>query len=334
MRSTSIYLATAALLESTSAYRLFFYRGPSCTGEQLGVSAVAGPSTCNNEFAGVAESVLVKIDNANDDQYAVKFYSEASCGGQPLSEVSNNQACLVLSYIGVPSYTSYQVTGGVRKRGDSTNQVTETDFGGIHNGSFHTPLNHGIGALFEDFAYDANGTIVDEDDLINTWWGGETSSSADSVKERDLMERDLMGTCTNLVRCTGTTIANGAAIVSSAATTVYNKVSPTAGWAPFFKHPLTAAVGGSVAGAGLTLAVQSHGSKPAEAACDTEGTVRSFMRDLINNFSSTGARTGYTEECQGAVCAGVSFAVGNQGNNLRQEGCYGAYINTDPATSI
>jgi hypothetical protein len=329
MRATCLAIMGALLLESASAYRLFFYLGDMCNGEQLGISRVAGPSTCNTEFSGQAQSVLVKIDNVNDDKYAVKFYDEEGCGGQPLSEVANNQACLVLSYAGLPAYKSYQVTGGIRKRSSSNtnDMVTEIDFGGISNGSFYTPLNHGIGALFENFTHDTDGTITDSDNLINIWWGNET------FPEEAVEKRELRGQCTHLVRCTGAFLTNGVNIVTWGATALYNKISPSAGWAPFFKHPLTAAVGGAAAGSGITIIWQAHGAQPAEGACESDGTIRSFVRDMINTFASSGARTGYSEECQGSVCAGVSYAIGNQGNDLRAEGCYAAYKNTDPASS-
>jgi len=50
-----------------------------CTGAQVGIHRIAEPSTSTVLNEDVSTSILVKLDNFNDDQYIVKVHDTDDC---------------------------------------------------------------------------------------------------------------------------------------------------------------------------------------------------------------------------------------------------------------
>lgn len=84
------------LVTITWAYRISEYKSKHCTGEQVGVHRLAGPSACDKLDISVAESVLVKIDNVHDNQYQFILYDNEDCTGSVVGTIANTNGCLSL----------------------------------------------------------------------------------------------------------------------------------------------------------------------------------------------------------------------------------------------
>lgn len=89
-------LVYSALFATSLAYRVFEYAGDRCTGAQVGLHRLAGPSACTPLNEGVATSVLVKIDNVNNDKYTTVIYDTEDCTGAIVGSLTNFNGCLDL----------------------------------------------------------------------------------------------------------------------------------------------------------------------------------------------------------------------------------------------
>lgn len=89
-------LVYSALFATSLAYRVFDYTGDRCTGSQVGLHWLAGTSACTPLNKGVATSVLVKIDNVNDDKYTTVIYNTEGCTGAIVESLTNFNGCLDL----------------------------------------------------------------------------------------------------------------------------------------------------------------------------------------------------------------------------------------------
>lgn len=206
------------LVTSTWAYRISEYKSERCTGEQVGVHRLAGPSACDKLNIGVAESVLVKIDNAHDNQYQVIVYDNEDCTGSVVGTIANTNGCLNLdafeSHVG-KSVKVVPVSSNQQKRESVGNGF---DIGPMYNFDGHTngeelmvPLMHGGFHAVKRFNHSDNGTYMDEAiatfypltlehllDLEDLWSGSSKSSKTTSANELNnsspinmLDERDL-----------------------------------------------------------------------------------------------------------------------------------------------
>ncbi|KAE8381260.1 hypothetical protein BDV26DRAFT_278849 [Aspergillus bertholletiae] len=91
-------LVCSALFVTTAlGYRIFEYTDERCTGAQARLHHLAGPSSCERLNDGVTSSVLVKIDNIHDDQYAVNVYDDDDCTDSVVGYIRNMNGCLTRS---------------------------------------------------------------------------------------------------------------------------------------------------------------------------------------------------------------------------------------------
>ncbi|GKZ27739.1 hypothetical protein AbraCBS73388_005470 [Aspergillus brasiliensis] len=121
-------LILSALFATTLGYRLFEYSGERCTGSQVGLLRLAGPSACNKLNEGVATSLLVKIDNVHDDQYSVNVYDTDDCTGSIVGTVHNMNGCLNLYAFSNVVGKSVQVVPAPQKRDATESEGFETDY--------------------------------------------------------------------------------------------------------------------------------------------------------------------------------------------------------------
>ncbi|KAI9371256.1 hypothetical protein BJX61DRAFT_38858 [Aspergillus egyptiacus] len=83
-----------SLAPFTFGHRLFQYARDSCNGQAVRDFRLAGLNSCQSLDYGVAQSVLVKIDNVNDNKYEVDFFSDDNCHGNIIRNVYNTNACV------------------------------------------------------------------------------------------------------------------------------------------------------------------------------------------------------------------------------------------------
>ncbi|KAE8385146.1 hypothetical protein ETB97_006324 [Aspergillus alliaceus] len=87
-------LIYSALFVTILGYRLCDYTDERCTGAQVRLHQLAGPSACNKLHEGITSSLLVKIDNVHDGQYSVNVYENDNCTGAIVGTIQNLNGCL------------------------------------------------------------------------------------------------------------------------------------------------------------------------------------------------------------------------------------------------
>ncbi|OJJ72262.1 hypothetical protein ASPBRDRAFT_89566, partial [Aspergillus brasiliensis CBS 101740] len=159
-------LIFSALFATTLGYRLFEYSGERCTGSQVGLLRLAGPSACNKLNEGVATSLLVKIDNVHDDQYSVNVYDTDDCTGSIVGTIQNMNGCLNLYAFSNVVGKSVQVVPVPQKRDATESEGFETDY--LYNlpppddEHLKVPIAHGLFRTVEKSNRTDDGAYVNE----------------------------------------------------------------------------------------------------------------------------------------------------------------------------
>jgi len=85
-----VLTATAA-----NAWRLAFYLGSDCMGEELSTVSYPDGSACSKLSSSTTnfESVLASRDSSNDDNYEVALYDSDDCIGETLGVISDDSVC-------------------------------------------------------------------------------------------------------------------------------------------------------------------------------------------------------------------------------------------------
>jgi hypothetical protein len=76
--SASLY-STALLVASASAFKVDFWGGSNCAGEELGQWVGGANQGCQQLYAGEAEGATVESTGSVDDGSVVSFYSSSNC---------------------------------------------------------------------------------------------------------------------------------------------------------------------------------------------------------------------------------------------------------------
>lgn len=165
------FIFSALCATSALGYRISEYTGERCTGSEVGLHRLAGPSGCDNLNHGVASSLFVKIDNIHDEQYAVNVYDKDDCGGSIVGHIHNANGCLNLapfSTVGksirvVPAKTSAKM----RNTPDaSASEKFETDYlynlRALKKDQIKVPIAHGLFRTADKTNHTEDGFYADE----------------------------------------------------------------------------------------------------------------------------------------------------------------------------
>ncbi|OAL40232.1 hypothetical protein AYO20_00652 [Fonsecaea nubica] len=96
------------LISNVKAFKVSFYKNTNCAGEFLGTWVGGEGQGCRQEYAGLAEGVVVESTGSVDDFTTVQFYTSDDC--TPGTEVSQaDVGCLTVDQAVVGAYKSFQV---------------------------------------------------------------------------------------------------------------------------------------------------------------------------------------------------------------------------------
>ncbi|KAH0840948.1 hypothetical protein FOPE_06367 [Fonsecaea pedrosoi] len=96
------------LISNVEAFKVSFYKNTNCAGEFLGTWVGGEGQGCRQEYAGLAEGVVVESTGSVDDSTTVQFYNSDNC--VPGTEVSQaNGGCLTVDQGVIGAYKSFQV---------------------------------------------------------------------------------------------------------------------------------------------------------------------------------------------------------------------------------
>lgn len=90
-------LVYSAFVATSLAYRVLEFTGKRCTGAEVGIDRLVEPSTCTALNEGISNSVLAKIDNFNDDKYALNVHDTDDCTGNIVGGTIGLNGCLNIS---------------------------------------------------------------------------------------------------------------------------------------------------------------------------------------------------------------------------------------------
>ncbi|KAI9370348.1 hypothetical protein BJX61DRAFT_544720 [Aspergillus egyptiacus] len=321
MHLSSAYLAIFAT--SALGYRIFEYTGERCTGSQVGLHRLAGPSGCDQLNNGIASSVLVKIDNIHDDQYAVNVYDNDDCTGSIVGHIRNMNGCLNLSPFStvgqsikvIPAQQSAKMHAIV---GPSASEGFETDY--LYNlrssnaEQMKVPIAHGLFRTVDKANHTENGVYENEafdiflpTELENVsriqkqWTNPSTEEGEDEGEDDDISAwsvhshsapADLLDTRQfEWAYCNFEALCLGAISLSYR---VRNSQTAQAAFEAFRDHPWLVIAQGvdflvARAASGITIIgtiTGSGGESPSK--CDSGGNPGSLAKDLINSAKSEG----------------------------------------------
>ncbi|KAF7157483.1 hypothetical protein CNMCM5623_001744 [Aspergillus felis] len=157
----------SALFATTLGYRLFEYTGERCTGAEVGIHQLAGPSACNMLNEGVALSLLVKIDNVHDGQYSVNVYPNDDCNGPVIRTIQHMNGCL--NNLHASSNTagkSVHVVPVSRESDTPTSESFEADY--LYNlpaqdeEHMEVPIAHGLFRTVDKANHTEDGAYINE----------------------------------------------------------------------------------------------------------------------------------------------------------------------------
>ncbi|GKZ68671.1 hypothetical protein AnigIFM50267_003410 [Aspergillus niger] len=295
-----------AIIASAQAYRLFEYTGTRCTGSEVGVLRLAGPSACTKLNEGVASSVLVKIDNIHDDQYSVNVYDNEDCTGGIVGSIANINGCLDLYAFHNTVGKSVQVIPVSTKRDGSvsaTNFVTDFQYNLPEETEekMKVPIMHGGFRTISKSDYAEDGTYLNEavdfflplpeENLaaVHEFWSTPLEMAPyDSTNEttlHDLSERQFeWAYCDWHAICLGAVDLGGRISNSQVAQSLAN----FAGSTPFrkFWQTVDIIVGHTANGITIISSLTTHGTQ--NTKCDTVKTTGALLKDLVNGVSTEG----------------------------------------------
>ncbi|KMK63755.1 hypothetical protein Y699_04585 [Aspergillus fumigatus Z5] len=296
-----------ALVASAQAYRLFEYTGTRCTGAEVGILRLAGPSACTKLNEGVASSVLVKIDNIHDDQYSVNVYENEDCTGGIVGKITNINGCLDLYAFHKTVGKAVQVVPVSKKRDRSVSATKGfvTDF--QYNLPEETeqkmkvPIMHGGFRTISKSDHAEDGTYLNEafglflplpeENLaaVHELWSTPLEmapyDSANETSLHDLSERQFeWAYCEWHAICLGAADLGGRLSNSQVAQALAN----FAGSTPFrqFWKTVDVIVGHTANGITIISALTTYGTQ--NTKCDTDKTTGGLLKDLVNGVSTEG----------------------------------------------
>ncbi|KAJ5482988.1 hypothetical protein N7539_006434 [Penicillium diatomitis] len=300
-------LILPALVGFAQAYRLFEYVGERCTGEEVGVLRLAGPSACTKLAEGVASSVLVKIDNIHDDLYEVNVYDHEDCTGSIVGTIANFNGCLDLEIFHNAPGKAVQVIPVSRKRDPSVsvNKGFVTDFQynlaeetaetmkvPIMHGGFQTvsKTNHSEDGSYLDDAFGVFLPLAEEDlNAVQELWSSPLEltpwESVNGTSPHFLSPRQFeWGYCTFHTICLGAIDLGGR--ISN--TRVAQALANFAGHQAFktFWKTVDVIVGHTSNGITIISALTTHGTQSTQ--CDSDKSTGGLIKDLVNGVSKEG----------------------------------------------
>ena len=296
------------LVSITWAYRMSEYKSERCTGEQVGVHRLAGPSACDKLNIGVAESVLVKIDNVHDNQYQVIVYDNEDCTGSVVGTIANTNGCLNLdafeSHVG-KSVKVVPVSSNQQKRESAGNGF---DIGSMFNFDGHTngeelmvPLMHGGFHAVKRSNHSDNGTYTDEAiatfypltlehllDLEDLWSGSSKSSETTPENELDnsspvnmLDERDMRWARCQFNTLCAVAVELGGEISNSGFANGIRRIMGSIPWKEF--HSGVNYILGHTADS-VTVATFIQTSGTHNTSCDSKKSSGELAQDLVRTL--------------------------------------------------
>lgn len=194
---SQLFLIIASLSTLVQSYRLLEYAGTGCASEHVNTLRLAGPSACTNLDDGIAESVLVKIDNVNDIDYKVVFYTDENCQGMMANMVHNANSCVDIynEFSSALNAKSVRVEPTNNVKRDNKIENIWMDYGYGEDGHYYTPIAPGVFAPVNTSHIDADGTFTDIDKsldyFVNNTHFDISSSNYDVEFLKDLTDRDL-----------------------------------------------------------------------------------------------------------------------------------------------
>ncbi|GFG10630.1 hypothetical protein IFM5058_05022 [Aspergillus udagawae] len=300
-------LVFSALFATTLGYRIFEYTGERCTGAEVGIHRLAGPSACNTLNEGVASSLLVKIDNVHDDQYSVNVYENDDCTGPIVGTVQNMNGCLNLHAFSNTVGKSVQVIPVSKRSSTPMSEGFETDY--LYNlraedeEHMKVPIAHGLFRTVDRANHTEDGAYVDEAfGMFLTTDLGHVSSIQSlwtvPIEDATLIE-PLNSSSTDFLEarqlewayCNFEALCLGAVALQYQ---VRNSESAQAVYRAFRDRPWTVIAQGidffvGRAANGITLIGTAIGSGSGNPdTCDTGKTTASLAQDLINSSRSEG----------------------------------------------
>ncbi|KAE8382642.1 hypothetical protein BDV26DRAFT_277819 [Aspergillus bertholletiae] len=257
-----------SLFTATLGYRLFEYTGERCTGSNVGLHRLAGPSACAQLNKGVASSLLVKIDNVHDDLYQVNVYENKDCTGSIVGAIANTNGCLNLHIFSAVG-KSVQVVPVSKKRNTSNIRGFETD--SLYNldegidGEIQVPIMHGGFSPAQKSYHSEDGTYLDE--AFDLWIPHEAYCNFQAV-------------------CMGAVDLGGRFSNSAFARGVMHYIG-NSGWKDYLKL-VNFVVGHTANGITIISSIHTAGSGSPEQKCETNKTTRQLAGDLVNSAGTDG----------------------------------------------
>lgn len=287
------------------------YTGEQCTGSQVGLHRLAGPSACDKLNDGVASSLLVKIDNVHDDQYTVNVYNNDDCTGPIVGTIQNMNGCLNLHAFNSAVGKSVQVVPVSKKHDAPTTGGFETDY--LYNlptqdeEHIKVPIAHGLFRTVDKSNHTSDGAYVDEAfdmflaadpeavSSIQSLWAmpieedmvvdAVNTTSADFLEARQLE----WGYCNFQAMCLGAV---------SLSIKIRNSETGKAVEAALRDHPWTVIAQGvdfviSRAANGITIlgTVTGSGSGSPDI-CESQKTTGRLVNDLVSSSKADGLTNG------------------------------------------
>lgn len=326
-------IAILTLAAAAQAYHVSFFIGPNCEGEELGAFSVTTGSGCRSDYAGQAESVLVRTDNMNDANTYLNIFSHPQCGGPGDGRyVHNENTCLELSGLGQPEYMSYDVaqypdTGvdAVRTMSNTSAQEHEELWSSPHfNGDvFPLLVSPGVWRVVPHSDLNADGSLPSDIDYLDDWsWTGwPMPNSTAENPTAELQEHAIVdGFCQVFSYCKDKAI--GALYLTAPyIDRVTNAIPARATWDQLSRHPIAASVA-----SGVIVYYATAGAKPSDNnKCDTTTDLKTFSKDILSRAIANGETSsqGVEKACNETnnLCSVARYAVFRQGMEPH-DGCY------------
>ena len=295
-------LVYSVIFATSLAYRVFEYTGDRCTGSQVGLHRLAGPSACTPLNEGVATSVLVKIDNVNDDKYTTVIYDTEDCTGAIVGSLTNFNGCLDLYAFHNTVGKAVQVIPASGKRDDPNKGfVTDQQYNlasknetvmkvPIMHGGFYTSqkANHSEDGTYLDEAFDVFNPMTPEQlkeaDEAEPYELASTDST-NYISMHSLSERQFeYAYCDWHAICMGA-VDLGIKLYNVQLGRAINHYVNSEPWRTFWRG-IDFVVGRAVNSIMIITSLQTSGTQ--NTACDTNKMTGRLIQDLVNSISAEG----------------------------------------------
>ncbi|GMG43088.1 hypothetical protein BDV35DRAFT_217052 [Aspergillus flavus] len=297
------FVLYSSLFAATLGYRLFEYTGERCTGSNVGLHRLAGPSGCAQLNDGVASSLLVKIDNVHDDLYQVNVYENEDCTGSIVGAIANTNGCLNLHVFNTVG-KSVEVVSVSKKRNTSDIGGFETD--SLYNldegidGEIQVPIMHGGFSTAEKSYHSEDGTYLDEafdlwiphevdrHSMIKDLWFHKLDEEGPSnyLNDTSLHVHDARqlewAYCNFQAACMGAVNLGGRLTNAAYARGLMHYIGNLE-WKDYLKA-VNFIVGHTANGITIISSLHTAGSGSPEQKCETNKTTRELAGDLVNSI--------------------------------------------------